>query len=60
MAGAGSGSAVPGAADEPGLGCGRTGGLALLLGWVLGSGGVVLDEARCTASAKSTGMLAGC
>ena len=31
-AGTGSGSAVPGAAEEPGLGCGRTGGLALGLG----------------------------
>jgi hypothetical protein len=35
-AGAGSGSAVLGAADEPGLGCGRTAELALGLGWVLG------------------------
>jgi hypothetical protein len=58
-AGAGSGSAVLGAADEPGLGCGRTGWLALGLGWVLGSGGVVLTEAGRTASAKSTGMRAG-
>ncbi len=40
-AGPGCGSAVPGEADEPGLGCGRTGGLALGLGWVLGSGGAV-------------------
>jgi hypothetical protein len=59
-AGAGSGSAVPGAADEPGLGCGRAGALALGLGWVLGSGGVVLAEARRTAWARRTGMLAGC
>lgn len=58
-AGAGSGSAVLGAADEPGLGCGRTGELALGLDWVLGSG-VVLAEARRTASARSTGMPAGC
>jgi hypothetical protein len=35
-AGAGSGSAVLGAADEPGLGSGRTAELALGLGWVLG------------------------
>lgn len=60
FAGAGSGCAVPGAADEPGLGCGRTGELALGLGWVLGTGGVVLAEARRTASARRTGMLAGC
>jgi len=59
-AGAGSGSAVPGVADEPGLGCGRAGALALGLGWVLGSGGVVLAEARRTAWARRTGMLAGC
>jgi hypothetical protein len=31
-AGTGCGSAVPGAAEEPGLGCGRTGGLAVGLG----------------------------
>jgi hypothetical protein len=59
-AGAGSGSAVPGVADEPGLGCGRAGALALGLGWVLGSGGVVLAEAMRTAWARRTGMLAGC
>ena len=59
-AGAGSGSVVLGAADEPGLGCGRTGWLALGLGWVLGSDGVVLAEVRRTASARSTGMPAGC
>lgn len=59
-AGAGSGSAVLGAADEPGLGCGRTAELALGLGWVLGSGGVVLAEARRTTFARSTGMPAGC
>ena len=58
-AGAGSGSAVLGEADEPGLGCGKAGGLALGLGWVLGSG-VVLADARRTASARSTGMPAGC
>lgn len=51
---------LPGPADEPGLGCGRIGGLALGLGWVLGSGGVVCVDARRTASARSTGMLAGC
>jgi len=32
LAGMGCGSVVPGAAEEPGLGCGRTGGLALGLG----------------------------
>jgi hypothetical protein len=37
-AGFGCGSEVLGAADAAGLGCGRTGGLALRLGWVLGSG----------------------
>jgi hypothetical protein len=41
-------------ADEPGLGCGRTE-LALGLGT-----GVELAEATRTASAKSTGMPAGC
>jgi hypothetical protein len=51
---------VLGAADEPGLGCGRAGWLALGLGCVLGSGGVVLAEPRRTASARSTGMPAGC
>ena len=59
-AGAGCGSAVLGAADEPGLGCGRACELALGLGWVLGNGGVVLAEARRTASARSTGIPAGC
>jgi hypothetical protein len=59
-AGAGTGAAVPGAADEPGTGCGRVGELALGLGWVLGGVGVVLAEATRTASAKSTGMSAGC
>jgi hypothetical protein len=51
---------VLGAADEPGLGCGRTAWLGLGLGWVLGNGVVVLAEARRTASARSTGMPAGC
>ena len=32
LAGMGCGSVVPGAAEEPGLGCGRTGGLVLGLG----------------------------
>jgi hypothetical protein len=59
-AGAGSGSAVLGAADEPGLGCGWTAVLALGLGWVLDDGAVVLADARRTASARSTGMPAGC
>jgi hypothetical protein len=60
FAGAGSGSAGLGAAaDEAGLGSGTTGWLALGLGWVLGNG-VVLAEARRTASARSTGMPAGC
>ena len=59
-AGTGTGAAVPGAADEPGTGCGRVGELALGLGWVLGGVGVVLAEATRTASAKSTGMPAGC
>jgi len=58
-AGAGCGSAVGGAADAAGLGCGRTGGLGLWLGWVLGGDGVVCAEAKRTA-ARSTGMLAGC
>jgi hypothetical protein len=59
-AGAGCGSAVLGAADAAGLGCGRAGGLALGLGWVLGGDGVALAEATRTASASSTGMAAGC
>lgn len=59
-AGAGFGSAVLGAADEPGLGCGWTAVLARGLGWVLGDGDVVLADARRTASARSTGMPAGC
>jgi hypothetical protein len=59
-AGAGSGSAVLGAADEPGLGCGWTAVLARGLGWVLGDGDEVLADARRTASARSTGMPAGC
>jgi hypothetical protein len=59
-AGAGCGSAVLGAADEAGLGCGRGGGLALGLGCVLGGDGVALAEATRTASASSTGMAAGC
>ena len=59
-AGAGSGSAVLGAADEAGLGWGRGGGLGLGLGCVLGGDGVVLAEATRTASASSTGMAAGC
>jgi hypothetical protein len=59
-AGAGCGSAVLGAADEAGLGCGRAGGLALGLGCVLGGDGVVLAEATRTASASSTGIAAGC
>jgi hypothetical protein len=61
-AGCGCGSEVLGAADAAGLGCGRTGGLALRLGWVLGSGagGVLCAGASRTASAKSTGMPAGC
>jgi hypothetical protein len=60
-AGAGSGRAVLGAAaDEAGLGCGRTAWLALGLGCVLGGDGVVLAEATRTASASSTGMAAGC
>ena len=58
--GAGCGGAVLGAADEAGLGCGRTAWLALGLGWVLGGDGVVLAEATRTASASSTGMAAGC
>jgi len=62
--GAGSGSVVPGVAlgvaDEPGLGCGRVGVLALGLGWVLAIGGVVCAGARRTASARSMGMPAGC
>jgi hypothetical protein len=58
-AGAGCGSAVGGAADAAGLGCGRTGGLGLWLGWVLGGDGVVCAGAKRTA-ARSTGMLAGC
>jgi hypothetical protein len=45
--GAGCGSVLLGAADEPGLGCGKTGELALGLGWVLGNG--VGVEARRTA-----------
>jgi hypothetical protein len=57
-AGAGCGSAVGGAADAAGLGCGRTGGLAVWLGWVLGGDGVVSAGARRTALARSTGMLA--
>ena len=59
-AGAGCGSAVLGAADEAGLGCGRAGGLPLGLGFVLGGDGVVLAEATRTSSASSTGMAAGC
>jgi len=60
-AGAGSGRAVLGAAaDEAGLGCGRTAWLALGLGCVLGGEGVVLADATRTASASSTGMAAGC
>ena len=59
-AGAGCGTAVLGAADEAGLGCGRGGGLALGLGCVLGGDGVALAEATRTASASSTGMAAGC
>jgi hypothetical protein len=59
-AGAGCGSAVVGAGDAAGLGCGKTGGLAVWPGWVLGSGGVVCAGARRTASARSTGMPAGC
>ena len=59
-AGAGCGSAVLGAADEAGLGCGRAGGLPLGLGCVLGGDGEVLAEATLTASASSTGMAAGC
>jgi len=59
-AGTGCGSAVLGAAEEAGLGCGRAGGLALGLGCVLGGDGVVLAEATRTASASSTGMAAGC
>jgi hypothetical protein len=55
-AGAGSGSAVLGAADEPGLGCGWTAALAL----GLGDDAVVLADARRTACASSTGMPAGC
>jgi hypothetical protein len=56
---------VLGAADETGLGCGRTAWLALGLGWVLGKvlgggDGVLLAEATRTASASSTGMAAGC
>jgi len=62
--GAGCGCAVLGAADEAGLGCGRTGWLALGLGWLLGrvvgGDGVVLAEATRTAAASSTGMAAGC
>ena len=60
FAGAGSGSEGLGAAaDEAGLGSGRTGWLALGLGWVLGNG-VVLAGARRTASARSTGICAAC
>ena len=59
-AGAGCGTAVLGAADEAGLGCGRAGELALGLGCVLGGDGVLLAEATRTASASSTGMAAGC
>jgi len=57
LAGAGCGS-PPGAgpAEEPGLGWGSDGALALGLGWELGSG--VVDW--LTAYARSTGMPAGC
>src|SRR5262249_3071654 len=61
--GAGCGSEVPGEAGWAGLGCGRAGGLAPGLGWLLGNvlGGVggVLCAARRPAWASSTGMPAG-
>ncbi len=59
-AGEGCGSAVLGDTGTPGLGCGRTGGLGLELGWVLGgTGGVVCAAASRAASTWSTGIPSG-
>jgi len=61
LAGAGCGRPpVPGVAEVPGLGCGSGGGAVLGLGCVLGSGDGEDWLARRTASARSTGMPAGC
>jgi hypothetical protein len=55
----------PGVAEVPGLGFGSGAGLALWLGWVLGSGGdeladpCLLTGAWRTTSARSTGMPEG-
>lgn len=62
LAGAGCGSPLgAGAAEEPGLGWGSDGALALGLGWELGSGAVDwLPACFWLAYASSTGMPAGC
>lgn len=62
LAGAGCGSVLgAGAAEEPGLGWGSDGALALGLGWELGSGADDwLPACFWLAYASSTGMPAGC